>query len=50
MCKENGVKLENEHWFDHVPKLVETNHDCKVHIWKKKVNADRTFVKLNRIS
>ena len=24
-CKETGVKLENEHWYEHVPKLVETS-------------------------
>jgi CRISPR/Cas system CMR-associated protein Cmr1 (group 7 of RAMP superfamily) len=30
MCKDRGVKLENEHWHDHVPKLVETSCEGKV--------------------
>ena len=30
ICKEMGVKLYNEHWYDHVPKLVETGHEGKV--------------------
>ena len=37
MCNESGVKLENEHRLDHLQKLVETNHDCKVTIWNQKV-------------
>ena len=28
--KEIGVKLNNEHWYEHAPKLVETSHDGKV--------------------
>jgi hypothetical protein len=30
ICKEKGVKLENEHWYAHVPKSVETSHAGKV--------------------
>ena len=30
--KEIGVKSENEHWHDHVPKSVETSHEVKVTI------------------
>ena len=26
----NKVKLENEHWNEHVPKLVETSHEGKL--------------------
>ena len=25
ICKETGVKLDNEHWYEHVPKLEETS-------------------------
>ena len=33
MCKETGVKLDNEHWYDHiVPKSVETSHEGKATI------------------
>ena len=30
MCKETGIKLDNEHWYDHVPKPVDTCHEGKV--------------------
>ena len=30
VCKETGVNLDNEHWCEHVPKLVETIRDGKV--------------------
>ena len=26
ICKETGVKLENEHWYNHVTKSVEISH------------------------
>jgi len=32
ICKEIGVKLDNKHWYDHVPKSVETSHEGKVTI------------------
>jgi len=28
----NKVKLENEHWYEHVPTLVETRHEGKLTI------------------
>ena len=28
--KEIGVKLDKEHWYDHVPKFVETDHEYKI--------------------
>ena len=28
IIKETGIKLNNKHWYDHVPKLVETSHEC----------------------
>jgi hypothetical protein len=32
ICKEIGVKLDDEHWCDYVPKAVETGHKGKVTI------------------
>jgi len=29
ICKDIGVKLDNEHWYDHVPKSAKTNHEVK---------------------
>ena len=44
MCKEIGVKLDNKHCYDHVPKLVETSHDGKVTIlWNQQARTDRTI-------
>jgi ribosome-associated translation inhibitor RaiA len=44
ICKEIGVKLGKEHWYDRVPKSVETSVECKVTIlWNKKVQTDRTI-------
>ena len=34
ICKEVGVILENKHWYDDVPKWVETSHEGKVNIMK----------------
>ena len=35
ICNEIGVKLDNRHWCDHVPKSVKTSHEGKVTIlWK----------------
>jgi len=42
MCKEIGVKLDNKHRYDYVPKSVETSHEGKVTIlWNQKVRTDR---------
>ena len=30
ICKETGVNLDNEHWYEHVPELVETIREGKV--------------------
>jgi hypothetical protein len=27
MCKETGVILDNDNWYDHVPKSVKTSHE-----------------------
>ena len=43
VCKEVGIKLENKHWYAHVPKSVQTNLDGKVTIlWNQQVRTDRT--------
>ena len=42
--KEIGVKLDCEHWYDHVPKSAETSHEDKVtKLWNKQVRTDRTI-------
>jgi len=36
--KEIGVKLDNEHWYDHVSKSVTTSHEDKVtKLWNQKM-------------
>jgi len=32
ICKEAGVKLDKKHWYEHVPKSVETSQGGKVTI------------------
>ena len=42
ICKEIGVKLNNEHWYFHLPKPVKTSHECKITVlWnqQRKVTA-----------
>jgi hypothetical protein len=40
----NGVKLDEEHWHEHVPKLVETNQEDKVTIfWNQQVKTHRSI-------
>ena len=44
MCKEMGVKLDSEQWYDHVPKSVETSHEGKVTVlWNQQLRTDRTI-------
>ena len=39
-----GVKLDSKHWYNHVPKSVETSHEGKVTIlWNQQVRTDRTI-------
>jgi len=40
--KEIGVKVENEHWYDHVPKSVKTNCAVKL-LWNQQAQTDRTI-------
>ena len=44
ICKETGIKLSNEHWYEYVLKLVETSHEGKVAmLWNQLVQTDRTI-------
>ena len=44
ICKETGVELDNKHWYDNVPKSVETSREGKVTIhWIRQVRTDRTI-------
>ena len=51
ICKEIGVKLDNKHWYDHVPKSVKKSHERRVTIqWNKQVQTDRTISNGNQTS
>jgi hypothetical protein len=44
ICKELGVKLDSELWYEHVPKSAETSKVGKVTIlWNQRVQTDRTI-------
>jgi hypothetical protein len=44
ICKETGVKLDTKHWYEHVPKSIETSQGGKVTIlWNQQVQTDRTI-------
>jgi len=44
ICKETGVQLDNKHWYDHVPKSVETSQGGKVTLlWNHHIQTDRTI-------
>jgi len=44
ICKEIGVRLDKEHWYKHVPKLVKTSLESKVSIlWNEQLQTDRTI-------
>ena len=39
-----GVQLDTKHWYEHVPKSVETTRGGKVAIlWNQQVRTDRTI-------
>jgi len=43
--KETGVQLDTKHWYEHVPKSVETSQGGKVTIlWNQQVQTDRTIL------
>jgi len=44
ICKKIGVKLNNEHWYKHTPKLVETSPEIRVKIlWNQQVQTGITI-------
>jgi hypothetical protein len=44
ICKEIGVKLHSELWYEHEPKSVETSQRGKVTIlWNQQVQINRTI-------
>jgi len=44
ICKETGVRLDKKHWYEHVPKSVETSQGGKVtKLWNQQVQTDRTI-------
>jgi hypothetical protein len=44
ICKEIGVKLDSEFWYEHVPKSVETSQEGKVTILlNQQVQTDSTI-------
>ena len=44
ICKETELQLDKKHWYEHVPKSVETSQGGKVTIlWNKQIQTDRTI-------
>jgi flagellar hook assembly protein FlgD len=44
ICKETEVKLDSEHWNEHLPESLKTSHAGKVTIlWNQQVWTDRTI-------
>jgi hypothetical protein len=44
ICEETGVQWEKIHWYEHVPKSVETSQGGKETIlWNQQVQTDRTI-------
>ena len=44
ICKVTGAQLYKKHWYEHVPKSVETSQGGKVTIlWNQQVQTDRTI-------
>jgi hypothetical protein len=44
ICKEIGVQLDAKHWYEHVPKSVETSRGGKVTVlWNQQIQTDRTI-------
>jgi hypothetical protein len=43
-CKETGVQLDKNHWYEHISKSVETGQGGKVTVlWNQQVQTDRTI-------
>jgi hypothetical protein len=46
ICKETGVQMDKKHWYEHVPKSVETSQGGKVTVlWNQQIQTDRTVPK-----
>jgi hypothetical protein len=44
MCKQIEGKLDEEPWYEHVPKSVEASRESKVTVlWNQQLQTDRTF-------
>jgi hypothetical protein len=44
ICKAKGLQLDKKHWYEHVPKSVETSRGEKVTIlWNQQVQTDRSI-------
>ena len=42
ICKETGVKLDKEQWYEHAPKSVETSHEGKINtLGNQQVQTER---------
>ena len=49
--KEMGVKLDNEHWYGHLPKSVETSHSVTVNLlWNQQCELIEIFLTISRTS
>ena len=49
ICKETGVQLDKKHWYEHVPKSVETNQGGKVIVlWNQQTQTDGTILNNKR--
>ena len=47
ICKEIWVKLDNEQWHNHVPKIVAKSKECKVTIlWNQQLT--QLFLAINQ--
>ena len=43
ICKETEVQLDKKHWYEHVPKSLQTSQEGRVTIlWNQQVQTDRT--------
>jgi hypothetical protein len=43
-ARKQGVQLGEKHWYEHVPKSVETSRGGKVTIlWNEQIQTDRTI-------
>jgi hypothetical protein len=45
ICKETAVQLDKKHWYEHVPKSLETSQGGKVSmLWKQTPNCKPDFI------